>query len=179
METGRASGFPKTTVLLIYPLTLFSLALPHSHGGPILIEAVGSEIRLNSGAALQHFGHQSWLFKSRANLQCSGVAPLSNGHNKPPILFITRSFAVITPGATSPRTLERPRLSQGVLGSVCVCVCPLSYIQTGSLVTTSITNSFTNDWSSLWLYIYVPCAHLTRLASHTQPYSLRSQILIK
>lgn len=105
---GRPSGFPKTTLLLIYPLTVFSLAVAHSHDWPILIEAVGSEICLNSSAALRR------------------------GCN---ILGINRDFS-----KGSIHTW-----AGGIRKCVWVCVCALSYIQTGSLVTTSITKSFTND----------------------------------
>lgn len=78
-ERGRPSGFPKTTLLLIYPLTVFSLAVTHSCYELILIRA-GSQIQLSSRTIIQwgyqHFGHhQSWLFKSGAkNKHQSGHA---------------------------------------------------------------------------------------------------------
>lgn len=52
-EKSQPSRFPKTTLLLIYPLTVFSLAVTHSHYELILIKAVGSEIQLKSKTVIQ------------------------------------------------------------------------------------------------------------------------------
>lgn len=52
-EKSQPSRFPKTTLLLIYPLTVFSLAVTHSRYELILIKAVGSEIQLESRTVIQ------------------------------------------------------------------------------------------------------------------------------
>lgn len=65
-EKSQPSRFPKPTLLLIYPLTVFSLAVTHSHYRADLNQSCRlwnpTKIQDCNPRWLQHFGHQTSLF---------------------------------------------------------------------------------------------------------------------
>lgn len=95
---GRPSGFAE-------PADLSTHASPAGCFGPILMEAVGCEIHLNSEVA--ETSGASIVKPIKASSGAEGT------DQEPSILVLTPDSAVITTAAPSPHTLQRPGLSRG------------------------------------------------------------------